>query len=338
MKRSVWLVSRLKPANDVRMAKKLAISFKETGFDEICITGKGLLSLPHQEGGVTYLPYKCQKPEDGRKWQQIPELFKIALNLKPQVIVVCSPDLLPLAVCHKILFGSKLYYDIQEDYQANLAYMKTTSSLMGYLKGGLVRMVERICAPFIDEFLLAERKYVQKLGFIGNRYRILENKALPIDTKSATVVTLTKTISHLPVVYFGGTLSEEFGIVDLVEWYKNERPTLPYGQLRLLGHCPNGSVKMALDRAKSTEVSISGSWTAYPASYDEIKAAGSESEIWALPYRMNKAIAGKVPTKLYQSLYEKKVNLHHSIAFSNIEKAFAKHIAKSIWDFKVMLK
>lgn len=320
------------------MAKKLAISFKEIGFDEICITGKGLLSLPHQEGGITYLPYKCQKPEDGRKWQQISELFKIALKLKPQVIVACSPDLLPLAVAHKILFGSKLYYDVQEDYKANLAFMKTTSRLKGLLLGGLIRTVERLCAPFVDEFFLAERKYVQKLGFIGNRYRILENKALPIDTNSLLLVTANKTKADLPLVYFGGTLSEEFGILDLVSWYKNESPSLPYGSLRLVGHCPSPEVRKTIDAATSGHERISGNWPAFPLPYEEIVAAGAECDIQALPYRMNKAIAGKVPTKLYQCLYEKKATLHHSIAFSNIEKAYAKHFAKTLWNAKLMLK
>lgn len=338
MIRRAWIVSRLKPANDVRMAQKLAISLEEIGFDEICITGKPFVSLPHQMGNIYFAPYECQKPEDGRKWAQISELYKKALKLKPQIIVACSPDLLPLAVTHKILFGSKLYYDIQEDYLANLSYMKTKGFLLGRFLGYLIRLTEWFCSPFVDGFFLAERKYVQKLGFIGNRYLILENKAVSPDANNLNGLTNDKTANPLPVVFLGGTLSEEFGVTDLLTWAKEQNATLPCYELRLFGHCPSQVIRNKLNEAQKLHPWLRGKWTAYPLAFEEITKEGQNCDFYALPYRQNEAIKGKVPTKLYQCLYEQRRVLHHCLAFSNIANSFAKENAKATWSGSSILK
>jgi len=102
--------------------------------------------------------------------------YILLLKLKPQLIILNSPELLIVTCLYQIIFGSKLYYDIQENYYRNIACTKVYPPIIRNLIAILVRSIEYITRPFIDHYLLAERNYEREFSFSKGKSTIIENK------------------------------------------------------------------------------------------------------------------------------------------------------------------
>ena len=95
-------------------------------------------------------------------------------------MIVNTHELLIVSVIIKIIFGSKILYDIQENYFRNIWYQNNYKWGIKHVLAIAVRMVEWVCMPFLDHILLAEVKYREELPFPGKNCTEILNKYNPL--------------------------------------------------------------------------------------------------------------------------------------------------------------
>ncbi|MEQ9382956.1 MAG: hypothetical protein RIF36_13995 [Imperialibacter sp.] len=124
-------------------------------------------------------------------------------------------------------------YDIQENYQLNIKYLSPLPTFLKPLAAAWVRLSETISAPFISHFTLAENSYTA-LPFIGTRWTVLQNKALPLAVRTAQKANL-----NAPVFLVTGTLSLTYGVREAIDAFLKIHETIPGSQLHLCGKVPD---------------------------------------------------------------------------------------------------
>ena len=94
-------------------------------------------------------------------------IFRKLLKLKPELIIVTTAELLIVSILNKILFGTKIIYDLQENYYRNIAFTDAYPSMVRYPIAIITKIIEYVTSVFIDHFILAEKVYEKQLKFIG---------------------------------------------------------------------------------------------------------------------------------------------------------------------------
>lgn len=174
-KRRIVLASILKPADDIRMFGKLARSLA-TSCDVHVIGQATGRSADRTDVTVHALP------KHGRlRVQRLMAPWRvlwITWKLRPDIFVLCTAELLPVALMLRRFRGAQLVYDVQENYALNI---RSGNAWPGWLRPVLaagIRALETTAAPAIARFLLAEQSYADELPFVRGRYTVVENKVL----------------------------------------------------------------------------------------------------------------------------------------------------------------
>ncbi len=294
MKTKILIASFLKPVTDIRSYEKIAKSLAQNPAYKIYCTGyPSNIELTDKQISLLPLRYfnKSGFLRIIARWQVV----KIYLKVKPQVIIVNSPDLLIFTCIYKILFGGHIVYDIRENYFNNLWYQNNYAWGIKHILAVLVRLKELITSPLFCCFFLAEKVYASQLNFIGNRFLVLENKSITTENKVVTTANLSN-----PTFIISGTIAKEYGTLKAVNFFQLLQSTLPKSKLIIIGHCPNLELQNTLinivKRNSNIQLSISGN----PVPYVQIKTALLQANFGLLAYQNNKSINGKWPTKLYE--------------------------------------
>jgi len=294
VKRKILIASFLKPVNDIRSYEKIAKSLASNSTNEVyCIGYPSNIELSDNKIKLLPLSY-FNKSGFGRlraRW----EAFKLYVKVKPEVIIVNSPDLLFVTCTYKILFGAKIIYDIRENYFRNLWFQKNYFWGLRHALALLVRTKEVFLSPLFTHFILAEKVYKQQLSFIGRRHTIIENKSLPPKinrTPAKKPDSLTFLIS--------GTIAYEYGIIEGVYFYKNVVQFLPNSSLKIIGHCPNKTLYNNLKILANENTQINLKISSNPVAHVKIEEAILEADFGLLPYQNNKSFSGKWPTKIFE--------------------------------------
>jgi len=244
-KTKVVIASVLKPIDDTRMLEKFGLSMAETNKYDINIIGIESKNNP-SFNNIHFHPLKnFSRLSFARvlaKWR----VFKIILKVKPKVLIVNTHELLIVSFLYKILFGTTFHYDIRENYLKNILNTGIFSSVTKWPIAVYVRWKEFIYSPFIKHFILAEKIYTKQLPFIGNKYTVIENKYAPRDgERTAYKHTDPKGID----LVFTGTLSEENGLFDAIEWAGKLHELDERVKLRIVGYCAQRSELLRLREA-----------------------------------------------------------------------------------------
>ena len=206
------IASLLKPVDDIRHFRKIALTLGQTSKYEINIIGfesKNNREYP----SIHFHPiFKHRRPGFARFAQYFKYYLKL-FQVKPTVLIVNTPELLIVSIAYKILFGSKLIYDIRENYKANFLYQKIYSYPIRHLLAYFSRIIEVLSSPFINHFILAERCYEHQLPFIGDRYTIIENKVLQSVTMTEKRLNPKSGIRLI----FTGTIAEVTGVFRAIQ-------------------------------------------------------------------------------------------------------------------------
>jgi len=154
VKIKILIASFLKPVNDIRSYEKIAKSLAiNSDYDLYCIGYPANIELSDNKVKLLPLSY-FNKSGFGRikaRW----EAYKYYIKVKPELIIVNSPDLLVVTCIYKILFGSKIIYDLRENYFRNLWYQKNYFYGLRHLLALIIRSREVILSPLFSHFLLA---------------------------------------------------------------------------------------------------------------------------------------------------------------------------------------
>lgn len=294
VKRKILIASFLKPVNDIRSYEKMAKSLaRNHSYELYCLGYPSNIELSGTN--IQLISLSSFKKSGVHRILARWKVFKIYVKLKPELIIVNSPDLLLLTVLYKILFGGKIIYDIRENYFYNLSYQNNYKWGVKHILAILVRAKERIASPLFDHYFLAEKIYAEQLKFIKDNYTVLENKSLLPDK----VKTLDQIKSNFKFI-ISGTIAIEYGIIEGIEFFNKMQQNQPKSTLTIIGHCPNNSLYIELKSLYENNILINLKISKNPILHSEIEEQILRADIGLLPYLPNKSTQGKWPTKLYE--------------------------------------
>ena len=289
------IASVLKPVDDTRMFEKLGLSIRESKKYRVNIIGFGVKKPPVTEGMEFHSIYSGNRVGLGRLL--VPWRFFIKLlSLRPQLLVVCTPELLIPGVVFKLLWGSQLWYDVQENYQLNVTYQDAYLWALKPLIRLGVWLIENSSTHFVDLHLLAEKGYEKELKFLNGNQIVLENKFVSLRPISKNEP------GNTTKMIFSGTCSKENGIIQAISLVTTLHQ---YGypvQLTIIGHVPDPSVlSMIQNLAKQTDfIRLVGNGSLVP--HTTVMEQASKADIGLVAHQPNPSTENCIPTKIYEYL------------------------------------
>jgi hypothetical protein len=289
----VLIASSLKPIQDIRAFKKLALSLDETNKYELNIIGFSP-KKPEQEGKIRFFSsMRYYHSTFDRMMAQIRFLLKLIL-IRPKLVIACTYEYLPISSFLKPFLGFKLVYDVQENYIKNLDLNPALSLGKKKLLSKAISIAES--SKGIDLFLLAEECYQVEMPnkkpflLLENKFKGEPRKLNPIHFSEKTRFTFSIT----------GTITAAFGIREGIEWFKTIQSFFPDSCLEICGHVPTrqfyGELKSLAGKNPGIKLEISET----PVPHSEIIKILLKSDFALLPYPIEPAIKDKMPTKLYE--------------------------------------
>lgn len=296
-KKVIAIISVLKPVDDTRNYEKVARSIGNTNKYEINIIGFSAKKIP-ADPNISFHPVFNFRRTSLKRILAPYAVFSKLLKLKPELIIVTCAELLIVTVLYKIIFGSKIIYDIQENYVRNFIYSPSYSLAVKMPLAGLTRGVELISSFYIDQFILAEHIYYEQLKFTRNRAIVFDNKAVinSISNKPPYVQG-----EKLQLVY-SGTISQHYGIFDAIGLVDKLKAAGWDAQLKIVGYSADRKVYNQLVEITRNKDYIDITGGDSLVSHDQILIEISKAHFCLLPYQANKSTEGRIPTKLYECL------------------------------------
>lgn len=293
--RRIVLASILKPVDDTRMSEKLAASLVKIEGHMVYIIGYPSQSKTTDDS-VVILPLKpFSRISIGRLLAPLSVLQK-CIQVKPELLIVNTHDLLFVAIVNRILFGSKIVYDIRENYARNILYTPAFSPALRHLLACWVRLKERLITPLFHAVFLAEKCYETEMPFVRSKSLVLENKAVvPTNFKRQPIAGKIRLV-------FTGTLAESTGVFQAIDLAKKLHTHNPNLELTIAGYCALPStlakIKSAIDR--SPFITLIGGDRLVP--HNQILNVISTANFGLVYYPPAPHTRGKMPTKLFEYL------------------------------------
>jgi hypothetical protein len=293
--KKVASVSVLKPVDDIRALGKIADSLAQTNKYEINIIGFVAKKTDHLPN-IHYHPiFDFPRLHPARLLAPF-AVFRLLRAIRPDIVIVHTHELLVAVCLYKRLYGAKTVYDVQENYYRNIRFTTTYPALIRLPLALIVRSWEKVCAPAIDHFLLAESSYARDLSFVGNRYTIIENKTTlqPVEKRAVPD-------KDTMVFLYSGTISVNYGIFDALAFYHIMRKAAP-ARLIIAGHCAKRSTLRRLQEAIADDPHITLIGGAEPVPHEDIVDAMRQAHFALLPYHLDRSIIRCIPTKIYECI------------------------------------
>lgn len=293
----VVFASVLKPVDEPRMYSKMGRSLAQTYKYDVNIIGfesKNLIKDPL----ISFWPlFRFKRISLARLLAPL-KFFRKLFHLKPELIVVTSPDLLLLSCLYKIIFGGHLIYDVQENYYRNIIWSHGKASLRQRARAMLIRLVEHIADRIIIRYTLAEACYQTECSFINKPFLILENKALKSDQLLIPQASLKQTLRLL----YSGTVAESYGILDslpLADKIYSLHSNLLY---TICGHCPSEKLFKQLETEASKRPWIKLMISPNPIPHRFILAELRKADFSLVAYRLNPSNRNCMPTRIWEAI------------------------------------
>jgi hypothetical protein len=292
-KRRIVLASVLKPVDDTRMFEKIGVTLAG-GEEEVTIIGYPSVTVPkHPHINFDSLPIFNRV-----SWKRlfIPWIvFKKINQIKPELIIINTPELLFVAILNRIFFGRKVVYDVLENYFRNIRHTTVYPSLLRLPLAVVVRMIELITSPFIHRFMLAEKGYRTELAF-AKPYTFLENK-LPKSVASGFTRQRTNGYSKL---IFTGTLATTTGVFEAINLCQKLNQLDSSFTLTIIGYCPVPKmlVQIKNEIKGCPYITLIGGEQLVP--HSEILDEISRADFGIIIYPPNPSTQSSIPTKLYE--------------------------------------
>ncbi|MGE0929791.1 hypothetical protein [Peijinzhouia sedimentorum] len=293
MKHCIVIGATLKPLNDARHFHKIALSLDQTSKYDLNIIGRDTKNI-QPANNITFHPIIGLEVSNFTRILAPLKYLRKTWQIKPDLQIICSWELLPAAGIFKLLKGGKLVYDIQENYINNIRYLGKESWIVKKLKILIINYFQKITWSSIDSFLLAEQSYESEFKLKNRNYKILENKSLQILKES--------THSNKLNFIFSGTIGEAQGIWDVIQWAEKAHQIDQSIQLTIVGHCPSLATYKALLEKAGGKKFISLQIETEPVAYNSILNNITKADFGVIAYPPNRANQDKFPSKLYEYL------------------------------------
>lgn len=299
----ILLASVLKPINDARMFHKLGVSLSKIPGTGVHIAGFAA-PRPEAPAQVYFHPiFSFRRLSLGRllaPWRFLRLLFQV----KPHLVVAGTFELLLPALLYKLFRPCLLVYDVREDYALNLKSQGVFPPFVRDVLASGVRALEKLAAPAIHTFFLAEESYARDLPFLGHRGLVLENKFKPYGQQSPTLAfNAPVRLTHRPVrLLYSGTISDLYGVFEAIALCERLNQGEPLFTLTIIGYCPQPEVLRRVQDSirDNPAIQLVGGDQLVP--HQRIVAAIRESDLGLLPYHPHPSLSRCRPTKLFEYL------------------------------------
>ncbi len=304
-KPSILIASVLKPARDTRSYHKLGKSLASLfpAYEVHSVGASQGSSAPDTPGHPvithTYPPFHRFS------WGRIRaawSMWRLACQLRPRVLILTAGELLPWGLLYTCYPGGTLLYDVQEDYFRNIRY---THAYPRFIRVGLAYAfwaLEALASKGGQGFILAEDCYPKDISFVRQPYVLLPNKMdrnwLPPNRQSSPT-SLQKPNPHFLLT---GTLSLDYGLFEAIAWVDAMRAHIPGLRLRLCGHVPRESDYKQLRALVQQNDCLTWDVSRQAIPYPQIIQAMQQCDAVLMPYRVNKSVQNRIPTKFYECL------------------------------------
>lgn len=294
-KRRIVIASVLKPVDDTRAFEKMAGTLAVNDW-EVFLIGHPSKTSSSGNPQIHFFPVnKFHRLSFARLVAPLKIALKI-YQVKPEVLIVNTHELLIVAMLNRIFFGTRIIYDIQENYWQNILSTNAFPLFLRPLLASWVRLNEKLTSPLFHHYFLAEKGYEKEIGFVGKKYTVIKNKVLlpPGFTRSPNPEKIK--------LLFSGTLAESTGVFRAIGFAKKLHELEPKIELLIIGFC---AVKKTLEEIKSAikihpYITLQGGHELVP--HTEILEAISTANFGIISYPISPHIADKIPTKLYEYL------------------------------------
>ncbi|HEV8513013.1 MAG TPA: glycosyltransferase [Cyclobacteriaceae bacterium] len=294
-KRRIVLASILKPVNDTRMFEKMGVPLAQSGRYEVHIIGyptESAISDPN----VHFHPLPKFKRLSFARFTARLKVLKFIIKVKPELLIVTTHELLEVAILIRIFFGTKIIYDIQENYWKNILYTDAFPKIIRPLIASFVRLKEWITSPFFSQFLLAEKCYAYELSFVKSYFVTIENKCkVPHDFHRNPNKEFIELI-------FTGTIAESTGVFQAIDLAKKLHAVEPKIRLKIVGYCArtNELQKIKDEVSENSFITLTGGDKLVPHSL--IMDTIATANFGIIYYPQSPHTENKIPTKLYEYL------------------------------------
>ncbi len=295
-KRRIVIASVLKPVDDTRMLEKLGRSLAGTQKFEVFIIGfPSRLAVPVDEG-ITLLPLPFFSRLSLTRVLIPFKILEKCIQVKPDMVIVNSHELLIVGLLNRIFFGSRIIYDIRENYYRNILLTDAFPKVLRWPLALFFRLKERCLSPFFSHIFLAEKGYLRELTFVKNKSTVLENK-----------VRVPSSFQRVPKpgrirLLFTGTLAESTGVFQAIELAKQLHQKNESVELMIVGYCAQPETYQRLLQAIKNLpfIQLVGGQELVP--HSQIFEALSEADYGIIYYPPSPHTANSIPTKLYEYL------------------------------------
>ncbi|NOT73373.1 MAG: hypothetical protein HOP08_00495 [Cyclobacteriaceae bacterium] len=295
-KRRIVLASILKPVDDTRMFEKMGVTLAKEGSYDVIIIGYPAAHIPSYNG-IRFIPLKTFPRLSFKRLMAKWEVFRKVWKVKPDSLVITTHELLFPAVLLKILLNISIVYDVRENYYRNILHSGSFGWLIRWPLALATRFKEKLLAPSVDYFFLAEQGYEKEFKFYRSGWKVIENKAILSDH------TLYERSSNRKLnLLFSGTLSESTGVFQAIELAKQIYLLNDQVRLTIIGLA---SKKSEQDKIQSTVqmhsfITLIGGDRLV--SHHEIVQQIKQADFGILAYPSSSHTLNSHPTKLYEYL------------------------------------
>ena len=295
----ILIASLLKPINDTRMYEKLGMSLSKLPQAQVHIAGYQAPSPANIPANVFLHPIFHFKRLSAARVTAQASYYKLLNQLRPDLIIACTHELLLASYIYCRRQACKLVYDVQENYALNLASQDNYRPLLRQLLALGVGGVEQLVAPHIAHFLVAEQSYIQELPFLQRRFTLLENKY----KRASTYITPPTPVQlgNRPLrLLYSGTIARIYGIFEAIALAEKLHQLEPQTTLTIIGYCADRETYEQLQQQTQakTYITLIGGDRLVP--HQRILQAVSESNVGLLPYQPHESTFRCIPTKLFE--------------------------------------
>jgi glycosyltransferase involved in cell wall biosynthesis len=302
--KKIVIASVLKPVDDVRMYEKFTQTLVENTDNQYEIHIIGALSTQSQAikppPSVYFHTIAHFHRLQFHRWLLGIYFLQKILQIRPNLFIITTPELLVAALLSKIRLGIPIIYDVQENYFRNILYQPTYSLVFRIPLALGVRFLEYLSRMWVDFYFLAEKNYEKEFSFSKNKSKIIENK-YKADKQSFFKKT-SKNIDYQSVLTFlyTGTISPTYGTLKAIHFIKKLKKYFPNSQLLIKGYCSNPQYRQLLEKSAEGCGFITLAISEIPIHHQEIIEAFTGADIALLPYLPNKSTENCIPAKLYE--------------------------------------
>ncbi|WKV11699.1 glycosyltransferase [Marivirga harenae] len=296
----VLITSVLKPVDDVRSCYKIGQSLAQTNKYEVNIIGFDSKKKYQHENIFLHPVFKFRRNSVKRLFAPFSVLKKF-IKLKPKLIIVNTPELLWVMYLIKILFGTRIIYDIQENYRLNVKYSAVDNSITKIISLLFLYFTEGASKYFVSGYFLAEDCYINQLNFFHKKpyIKLLNKSVQPIQEIDKPIIIA----EGMPIKFiYSGTIGESYGTIEAVDFCKQLYKLNPKITLIIVGYSSDYKYFKLLQKECENQSFIKLIANDSPIPQTEVIDQIKNSDVALLPYHLNYNIKGRFPTKIYDYL------------------------------------